>query len=489
MDLRALVQRLRNFVWGSGGSIGTKVVRSGVLVGTANAAMALIGVVRSILLARLLTPEIFGLMGLAGIAIRTIEAITRPGIAQALIAGSERFDKAASTAFTLLVLRGVFLSLILAGIAPIVAHFYEAPELKSMLLVLSVVFVVGGLSNINLVACQKDLDFRYIAVMDLCAWIIGAVVTIGSAWWFRSVWALVIGQIITAIATVLLSYIVIPGRPTFGWNTDVARGLMGYGKFVTGSSLLLFVAAELDSAVVGKVLGMEELGLYTLAFTIANLVTANLAKVAASVVMPAYSKLKGNVASLRGAYFRTLAFTMSIVLPATVGLLLVAKPLITVVYGEKWALAALPLQVLCVFGMMRSLVAFSGYLFEGIGQPRIAFRIALLRLAVIGPLIVPMTLQFGLLGSALAVTIAMAVSWVASVVFVRRHLEVGVKTILSPCWKPAWTSAIMGLGVWLVMTVVNPFTAPGLGAAIAVGVVIYAGLNWAAWKGGGIPVA
>ena len=482
MTIHRLASRLRLFAWGSGGSVRTKVLRSGVLVGAASAITAAVSIVRSVILARLLSPEMFGLMGLAGVAIRTIESITRPGVAQALIAGDQRFDDAASTAFTLLVLRGLLLSILLAACAPFVARFYDSPQLEPMLQVLSAVFLIGAASNINVVARQKALDFRHVTLMDLTAWILGAVITVSLAWWLRSVWALVIGQVATTLVTVVLSYTVIPGRPRLAWNPSIARELLGYGKFITGSSLALFIAAEIDSAVVGKVLGMEQLGLYTLAFTTANLVTANLAKVAASVVMPAYSQLKGDLAALRRAYSRTFELTMLIVLPATAGLIIVAEPMIGVLYGEQWLPAARPLQMLCIFGLFRALVAFSGYLFEGIGQPKISFQLALLRLAIIAPAIVPMTTGYSLLGTAATVTFAMVAAWLLGLVHTKRHLGVGIATIAVWCWRPAWTTAFMSLGVWLVTMVLDPHSLLGLAVAIGVGVLIYGGLNWTVWR-------
>lgn len=482
MTIREWVLRLRHFAWRSDGSVGTRVLRSGVLLGAASAITAAVSVVRSIVLARLLSPEIFGLMGLAGVAIRTIEAITRPGVAQALIAGDNRFDEAASTAFTLLVLRGLLLSLLLVTAAPFVAKFYDSPQIEPMLQALSAVFLISGISNINVVARQKALDFRHVMIMDLTAWILGATITIALAWWLRSVWALVIGQIATSAVTAILSYTFIPGRPTFDWNPAVARQLLGYGKFITGSSLAMFIATEIDSAVVGKVLGMEELGLYTLAFTIANLVTANLAKVAASVVMPAYSQLKNDVAALRRAYSRTFELTMLIVLPATAGLMLVAEPMIKVLYGEQWLPAARPLQVLCVFGLLRALVAFSGYLFEGIGHPKIAFQLALLRVAIIVPAIVALTTKYSLFGTAVTVTAGMGAAWILGLVFTKRHLGVGIGAIAVWCWRPAWTTAAMSLGVWVVSKALDPHSGLGLAVAVSVGVSIYCALNWTVWK-------
>jgi len=137
-------------------------------------------------------------------------------------------------------------------------------------------------------------------------------------------------------------------------HREVARDLMRYGKFITGSSMLLYIATEIDSAVIGKVLGHAELGYYAVAFAIVTMATTQLAKVAAGIMMPAYSKLQSDIPALRNAYLRTLGLVMFAVLPASLGLVLVAEPLVRVVYGEKWLLATVPLQLLAAFGLFRS---------------------------------------------------------------------------------------------------------------------------------------
>ncbi|MGE0465680.1 MAG: lipopolysaccharide biosynthesis protein [Steroidobacteraceae bacterium] len=447
-------------------------------VGASNLIGSILNGARSIVLARLLTPDMFGLMGLAGIAIRAIETVTRPGVSQALIARQSGFDEAASTAFTMLVLRGLLLAVILAAAAPWVAAFYEADVLQPMLQVLAAVFVIGGLANISTIARQKDLDFRQLTYLGLATSIAGTIVTIVAAFWLRSVWALVIGQLATSGVNSLLSYFFIGGRPRLGWNREIARELLAYGKFITGSSIVLFIAMELDSAVIGKLLGIEQLGFYTLAFTIANIATANLSKMASNIMMPAYSKLQDDRPALQRAYLRTLSLVMFIVLPASAGLLLAAEPLLVVVYGGKWLPAVLPLQILAVFGLMRALAAFSGYMFEGIGLPKVAFQLGLMRLTVIAPLIVPVTKALGLRGAAITVTTGMAVQWIAGLLYVRRHLGVSVTRSLAACWRAAWTTALMGTAIFGLMRLIPYNTLWGFATVVLVGVAAYGLLNF-----------
>jgi O-antigen/teichoic acid export membrane protein len=416
-------------------------------------------------------------MGIAMVVVRAVETFTRPGIAQALIAMPADFEARKDTAFTLLVARGVVLTLLLMAVTPWIADFYEKDELRAILFALSATFAIAGFANINTIARQRDLDFRRLTYLGQSTLLIGTAITIAMAFWTRDVWALVVGQLAGAILSAVLSYVFVPGRLKFGYNPAVARELLGYGKFVTGSSILLYIAAEIDSATIAKVLDVEQLGFYALAFTTANLVTANISRAAASIMMPAYSSLQSDLPSLRRAYLRTMSFVFLPIFPATAGVILLAPLIIEVVYGAKWLPAALPLQILCVFGLLRALAGFSGYLFEGIGRPGLSFKLAAVRLAIVVPLIIPMTMKFGLVGAAGTVTLAMAVYWVAGLFALHSTIGVSAKQIFLAVQRSVWSTAAMTVAI-LVLRHFWPDNSLGaLAVCVGVGMAVYGALN------------
>jgi lipopolysaccharide exporter len=472
------LKRTARFAQGDGGSIKTRLLRSGFWVGLSHSLGTVLNLGRSIALARLLTPEIFGLMGLALVVVRATESFTRPGIAQALIARQQDFNSAAGTAFSMLAARGVLLAVLMCIAAPWIAHFYDSDELGPMLMALSSVFIISSVSNIHIINRQRELDFRSQTWLQQVAAIIGTVVTVWLAWWLRSVWALVAGQIVQATFNTLLSYYFIRERAGFAFDRAVARDLFAYGKFITGSSLVLYIAAELDSAVIGKMLGAGPLGYYTLAATIGSLVTLNITRIAAGIMMPAYSKLQSNPPAVRAAFLRVFSLVMVIVMPASIGLIVAADPLIYVVYGEKWLPAVVPLQMFAVFGIFRCLLSFSGYMFEGIGQPKVAFQLGVLRLVAVASLIVPLINQWGILGAAITVTIGGFVQAMTGFIFLRRFVSISIGDVSGVMWRPLWTSLIMAAAVLLLLRYgVDGHTIPGLLATVLVGVVVFGALN------------
>lgn len=474
----AIFRKLARFANEEGGSVKARVVRSGIWVGMAQVGVTILGALRSVVLARLLTAEVFGLYGIANIVVRTIETFTRPGIAQAMIARQQSFEEARDTAFTMLFLRGLLLAALLSLAAPWVARFYEKPELSAMLMVLSSTFVIAGLRNINTIARERELEFRKLTYLSQSTAFIGVAVTIFVAWWLRSVWALVIGSVVTVTLDTLLSYWFIPGRIRFGFDREIAAGLFKYGKFITGSSALSFIALEIDSAAIGKVLGTEQLGYYTLAASIATLASVTLSKLASGIMMPAYAKLQTDVPALRRAFLRTLSFLMFAIAPATAGVVVVAEPLIRVVLGDAWLPAVVPLQLLALFGLFRALFVFSGYLFEGIGHPGVAFRLAILRLAIIVPLLLPMMKMLGLAGAALTVIIAAMAQWIAGLFLLRRHLELKLAELFANLWRPLWSSVVMAGVVFAVGRATSGWGIYELLLMVLAGACVYAGINW-----------
>jgi len=437
-----------------------------------------LAVVKSIVLARLLVPEMFGLMGLCAIVIGAIETFTRPGIGQALIQRQSSFEEARDTAFTLLLARGAILATLLILIAPFAANFYDAGELEPMLNALSITFLLGGFININTIARQKELDFRQLTLISQTSAFLGTLITLIAAYAWRNVWALVVGHIATATLHMLLSYYFIPGKPRIRFNKKISFELLSYSKFITASSIVLFVATHIDTAVIGKALGTASLGYYVLAFTFANLVTANISKLASAIMMPAYSQLQGDMPALRGAYLNTLTLVAFVTFPAAIGVIVTAEHVVQLVYGSKWAPAVPALQILLGFGLLRSIASVNGYVFEGVGKPQIPLYASVMRLAVLAPLIVPISVYFGLPGAAAAVTFAMMTQCITFMFFTRREIGVSVRATLSSLTGPFWKSTSMGLFVYALSAAVDGAQPLGLVILISSGVLVYSGLNY-----------
>lgn len=459
------------------GTLQRKTVRSGVLVGLTSLIINSLTFIRTIILARLLAPEIFGLLSICFIVIKGVEIFTETGFGAALIYKRDGFEKARDTAFTMTVIRGCLLAVCVFFLSPLVSGYYEKPVLENLLKVMTLVLVFHGFQNINMIALQKELDFRRIALLEQAKALSASVILIGLAYYRGDVWALVLGYVAVAAMDSLLSFTIIPGWPSFRFNLGIARELFSYGKFITGLSIVVFIAGEIDNAIVGKVLGMEVLGYYVLAFTLANLPTTHISKIASRVMFPSYSKLQNDLPALREAYLKVLKLVATVAVPASVGIAVLSQEIVNVLYGARWLPAAGPLRVLCAYGCIMAVMSLNGYIFNAIGKPKIPFYFNAARLILISIIIYPMVVRFGLYGAALAITIPLFMQFILITVVFSRTVGVRISKIGGQLLTVGLCSAIMAVALLFLKEVLpepNPYT---LSLSIALGFFIYALFN------------
>lgn len=472
------IRRLFHFLSEKDDGIKRRTLRAGLWVGVSSFVWNTLSLLRSIILARLLTPEIFGIWAVCITLNRGLSVFSETGFASALIQRQERAEEARDTAFVLLVARGVFLCLITISVAPLFADFYEQPILKHLVIVLALAFLITGFLNINTVFHQKELKYRKIAFMDQSTMVIGFVFTIAAAYFFRSPWALAASHLFTAIVTVAMSYIVIPNRPHFHFDKKLALELIHYGKYVSGAAMVAFLALELDNFVIAKVISMEALGFYAVAYMLANLPATQLAKVVSGVMLPAYSKLQTDFPALRIAYQRTLEIVSMFSIPASVGLGVLAPQIVGVIYGERWMPAVEALRVLAVFGCLRSIGVLSGYLYNAIGKPKISFYFTLFKLIIIAILIYPLTVAYGIAGTAVAITVPSALAFFANFYILRRIIGLDVKAALRPVLRTSILSALMAGVLIFLQQYIGQINLLSLLASMAIGSLFYLAFVW-----------
>lgn len=466
------IKNLIHFMSGTNGSLGAKVRRSGSWLALSAAIINIITLLRSVVLARLLEPDAFGLMSICIIVIGAIETATRPGFEAALIHKKEGYEEAKYTAFSMLCIRSILLAGFVIIIAPYVEYFYEVPLLAILLQVMAISFILKGFRNINTVTHEKDLDFKKLVYIEQLVAVLNTIIVISVAYYFRNVWALVIGNISAAAIGMLLSYSVIHGRIRFQFNKNIALELFGYGKFITGVSILLYIASEIDNAVVGKVLGMEQLGYYYLAFMLANMPATHISKIASRVFFSAFSKLQGDLTALRKNYLRVIGLIANITIPAAAGLLVLANEIISVVYGEKWIPSVLPLQILCILGALRSVNQVNGTVFNAIGKPNIPFYLVAIRVTLIAILIYPLTNKYGLVGAAYSVTIPMAIQLVLSMLLLSRVIQFRISEVTNKIGYPIFYSSIMVAALFFIKDFLQPVDINKLIVLILAGVCL-----------------
>jgi PST family polysaccharide transporter len=460
------------------GSLKHKVLRAGFWVFLSSYLLNVFSFLKNIILARLLFPEIFGLMGICFMVIRGVELFTETGFGTALIHRQNKYEEAKETAFTLIVIRGFILTSFIYFISPFVANYYEKNELNTLIKALALTILFNSFANININTQEKNLDFKKITLLRQTSSIIDFTIVIVLAYFLRSVWALVIGQIIMSIFNTFFSYFFIPGRLKFKFDPKIAKSLFGYGKYVTGITIVLYIASEIDNAFIGKLLGMDMLGFYVIAYSLANLPATHISKVASRIMFPAYCSIQNNLEKLHDVYLKVFNLLSKITIPAAFGLAILAPEIISIVYGEKWMPAVSSLQILCVFGGCRSLIATNGYLFNALGKPYFTFYIATVRLFIISLIIYPLTKKYGLVGASLSVTLPIILELLMSSVIISNILKIKIYLILKIVLFNIFQATIMATIILLIKLniIINNFMM--LFFIIIFGILIYSLINF-----------
>jgi O-antigen/teichoic acid export membrane protein len=365
-----------------------------------------LGLLRTFILARLLSPEDFGLFGLALLALSFVDNFSVTGISNTLIQKRENIQDYLDTAWTVQLLRAFLLFAILFSCAQPVALFFKRPEVVDILRAIAFVVLFTGIENIGTIYFQKEIRFEKVFLLKFCSILMNLTVSIAVALILKNVWALVYGSLAGALTKLLLSYMVHPYRPRLKFDFVKFRELLRLGKWFFGSSILVFLITEGDDAVVGKILGATALGFYQMAYLISNSTATEISNFVASLMFPVYSKLQDNPDTLREAYLRVFQLVTFIVFPIA-GLIFILSPDFTYLFlGEKWMPMVPALQILTIWGVIRSVEATTIQIFYATGRPDYSTKILLLEALIIMALIYPLTAKWGILGASLTIVAA-----------------------------------------------------------------------------------
>jgi PST family polysaccharide transporter/lipopolysaccharide exporter len=457
------------------GSSGSQVVKSLAWIGTQNAVNRGILLLMLIVLARLIGPEELGLVGIALLTLSGLKKFTNIGLNSALIQHEDEYvDGYLDTVWLLEIGRGVIVAGGMVLASPVIASLFGEPRAELLLQVIAISPILFSLKNPGVVYFDKHLDFHKEFVYQLGGTVIRAVISIGYALVEPTAWAFVAGFLSADAAKFVLSYVIDDYRPWFNFDREAAEELIDYGKWMTGSSILLFLNTEGDDAFVGWLLGPAALGFYQYAYRLSNAPATEVTQMISRVMFPAFSKLQNNTQRLRYAFLNTLRMTSFVSFPAAFGIAAVAPTFVRAFLGPEWTEMILAMQILAAYGLLRSINKTFGPVWKATGRPDILAKLGALRLILIVGLIYPLTTRFGIAGTALTVTVIYVFPMMPIGIFVlKRSIETTYRQLLYEFAYPLIASVVMFSGVWFVY--LNLDIAPILkfGVLVATGIVLY----------------
>jgi lipopolysaccharide exporter len=428
-------------------SLSQRVARGGVWVFALRGVEKFLGLVRLIILARLLAPNDFGLFGIALLVIATLETFSQTGFQTALVQQKGDIARYLDTAWTACAIRGTILFIVLFFSAPYVALFFNTPKASLIIQVIGFSIVLNGFTNIGVIYFQKELEFGRQFIYQLSVTLADFIVVVSAALAFKNVWAFVFGLLAGNITGLVVSYVIHPYRPRLRLDIRRAKELFGFGRWIFVSSILAFLITQGDDAFVGKILSATMLGFYQMAYKIANIPATEITHIISQVTFPAYTKIQDNLPRLREAYLRVLQLTAYLSFPIA-GLIVILAPDFTKIFlGEKWMPIVPATQVLVLWGLIRSIGTATGQIFVSIGKPGIVTKLQFIALILLGISIYPFSIKWGILGTSLAVVLATLVSNLVAFYIGIRTLQCGTlnfsKMILVPLFNTTFSVSIL----------------------------------------------
>lgn len=430
----------------------------------------------TVVVARLLDPTEFGLFALALLVANLFDYVKDLGIAAALVQNPREWNLLAPTGLTLSVLFGVVASGVLAGTADLTAAALGHPELTGLIRVLAIALAISALSTIPAAWLRRSMNFSARLAPEALGALTKTGLTIGLAVAGYGVWSLVYGQLAAVVVMMVLYWLVARTRPRFALDRAVTRELVRFGVPVTAVTLLAYAIYNVDYLAVGKRLGASDLGLYTLAYRIPELVVLSLCVVVSEVLFSALSRLQHDRESLTAHYMEALVVVVALTAPIGIGLAVTARPLVATLYGAEYAGSAPILSVLAVYTVVYSASFHAGDVFKAMGKPGVLTAINAGKLVVlVGPVWWAAGHSATLVAWALLAT--EAVHFVVRMAVLQRLTSLRLTALAGAVLRPAAAALPMGVVLLALGRVTAGLPAPfELALLIVVGILVYVAL-------------
>ena len=450
--------------WGSAAIATTYVVR---LLSTA-------------VLARLLTPELFGVVAMAHVAIEVIGVLRQVGLYNAYVQriydDPEDERRAVSTMFVLSSGLNLVLFLLIFLAAPWIASFFQVEQVASILRWLVAGLIIESFLTTPHTILRKRLALGVVAQAGIVGALTRAALGISAALAGLGVWSLVVGHLGSLVVHAGFLAWRARWRPSLALSWGHARQLFGYGKYLWAFAIVSAIGDSLDRLVIGRSLGAASLGVYGLAFNLGRLPSRLITNLVNQVSFPAFAKLQRDLDALRQAFLKAFSHVYVMAMPIGIGIIAVANDLILTVYGDQWVAAIPVVQVLALYGTALSVASVSGPVFQALGRPKVLLYTSLVHHTILITMLLLLA-QYGIVAIAWAILVPMISSTTIALTLVVRYLELPARTLLDLLLRGGAASAAMWLAIrtfdtWLDATLAWP--APlSLAASVAVGVASY----------------
>lgn len=424
-----------------------------------------------IILARLLSPDAYGIIGMLTIFICIVSVFIDCGFSQALICKQDRTQKDFSTEFFFNIGVGLIGYLILFFASPFIADFYNMPILSPVLKVIGFGVIINSLCVVQSAQFAIKLDFKTPATIGIATQLSSGIIGIILAYNGWGVWALVFQQIVGGCINAIFLWTHAKWKPTFEFSIDSFRYLWNYGSKILGSSLIQQVYDNLYPLVIGKFFSATSLGLYSRANSFATLPTNNLSNIIGSVTFPVLSKINGDLQKLTNIYIRMLRCTAFIVFPLMIGMAVTANSYVKILLNEQWYGCIVMIQLLCCALIWQPLSFIHISLLKVIGRTDIVLKLEIMK-RTMGLITIFGSIPFGVKGMCIGFIIFYLYSFILNTIFVSKALNLSFIGQIKSILPIVVNTFIMGLLI-CVIKLFNYSSLMEFIISIVVGIIYY----------------
>jgi O-antigen/teichoic acid export membrane protein len=437
------------------------------------------GLLTTVVLAHFLLPSDFGLVGMATVATGFLGIFSDLGTSSAVIQRKKISDSLLNSLFWINVAFGLMAMVIILIVAPLVASFYHEPRVTIVLRVLSLNFLISSISNIQKAILERNLAFNTSAKIEVSVILAGAVVGISAAIKGWGVWSLVAQSLTVTIVSTILLWLISQWKPKLIFSLEEVQEVSKYSLNLTGFSILNYFIRNTDYILIGRFLGTQNLGYYTLAYRLMLYPLQNISGVIGRVMFPVFSKFQDDNEKFGLAYLKANSSIALISFPLMLGLFALAEPFILTFFGMQWQPVILLLQILAPVGMSQSIMTTAGIIYQVKGRTDWMFRwgigtgIFIILAFLIG-------LHWGIVGIATAYAIASFSLTYPCFAIPFSLIQLSMQKLGMALWPPFAASLFM-LGILLGLKVLLPANLLSvwvLGILVPIGCIVYLLASW-----------
>jgi len=418
--------------------------------------------VRLAVLARLLSPTDFGLMGMILVVLGFARAFADMGISKAIIYRQDSTRSELSSLYWLNIFAGLVVFAVVCALNPVIISFYKEPRLRGLIYVAALTFLIAPIGQQFQFLMQKELRFNNLARIEIAGAFANTSIAILLAFVGVGVLSIIFGQLTGALVRVFLLLLIglREWRPQILFLKRGLKRYINFGLYQMGTRTINYVNSEVDHLLVGRMLGAEPLGYYNLAFNLAIRPYFIINPVITRVAFPLFSKVQNDTERLKRGYLKVIQLLSMVNFPIMIGLAAVASIAIPVIFGNQWLPSIVLVQLLSIVGMLRSIANPADSLLLAKGRADLVFK---WNLAILVPTLAGLytgARYGGIVGVATASAILSVVYRIIEYfVLIRPMIGPCLKEYLASMWPSFWMSMAMGsmiFGIGAVLNDINP---------------------------------